>query len=137
MIVLFFITLLSISISYSLLLSKLNIGGNGKISKNSWDIYFENINIKEGSVNGTINSISETGLSFDVMLNEPGDYLEFSVDVVNAGSLDAMVDNFILSDISNYSNIINYEVKYFDNENIKVKDKLVSGEVDTLLIKVE
>lgn len=137
MICLFLIMLLSISISYSLLLSKLDIGGKGKVSKNSWDIYFENVNVKEGSVNGTIDNISETGLSFDVMLNEPGDYLEFSVDVVNAGSLDAMIDSFTLSNINNYENIINYEVMYSDGDNIEVKDKLGKGEVDTLLIKVE
>ena len=85
--------LLGISISYSLLISKLDICGSGKISKNSWNIYFENINIKEGSVNGNIDSITETGLKFDILLNKPGDYFVFSVDVVNGGSFDAMVEN--------------------------------------------
>lgn len=134
---LFLIMLLGISISYSLLISKLDIGGSGKISKNSWDIYFENINIKEGSVNGNIDSITETGLKFDILLNKPGDYFVFSVDVVNGGSLDAMVENFKLSDISNYASIINYEVKYSDGDNIELKDKLTYGEVETLLIRVE
>lgn len=134
---LFLIMLLGISVSYSLLISKLYIGGNGKVSKNSWDIYFENINVIDGSVNGNIDSITETGLRFDMLLNKPGDYFEFSVDIVNGGSLDAMVEKFTLSDISNYSNIINYEIKYSDGDNIEVKDKLSSGEVDTLLVKVE
>ena len=92
----FVIVLLSISTGYAALNSTLIIMGTSAIQKNIWDVHFENLNIKEGSVTATTeptitdsNRISD----FTFVLDKRGDFYEFTVDVVNNGSLDAMVNN--------------------------------------------
>ena len=42
--------LLFISIGYAYLSATLSINGHTKLSANTWDIHFENLSVKEGSV---------------------------------------------------------------------------------------
>ena len=49
-IVLFIVILISVTIGYAALNSTLNINGKSSISKNSQDVYFENVKVIDGSV---------------------------------------------------------------------------------------
>ena len=61
-----------------------------------WDLHFENIEITEGSVTAnqeaTIVGTSRSQVVFDVTLNVPGDFYEFTVNAVNNGTVDAMIN---------------------------------------------
>ena len=90
---LFLIVLLCISIGYAVLNTTLNINGKSSISKNTWDVHFDNVVVNSGSVEAIkIPTIENyTTLDFEAKLNLPGDYYEFTVDVVNNGTIDAMI----------------------------------------------
>ena len=49
-VVLVVVLLISITIGYAVINTTLNINGKSNISKNTWDIYFDNIKITNGSV---------------------------------------------------------------------------------------
>ncbi len=123
------ILLLGISIGYAALTSTLKINGSATITKNTWSVYWDNIgNIKKGSnvietSRASINQMNNTLINFDVTLNEPGDYYEFQVDAVNAGTLDAMVNivTVIVNDDDNATlpSYLNLSIKYADDTDIE------------------
>ena len=94
-IVLIVIALIGITIGYAVINTTLNINGKSSISKNTWDVYFDNVVVKDGSVEAVkIPTVTDkTTVDFEVALNLPGDFYEFTVDVVNAGSIDAMIES--------------------------------------------
>lgn len=86
------IMVLAITVGYSYLSANLNITGTSKIKVASWDVHFNNIQVATGSVTAVQEpTISADGLSitYEVDLETPGDYYEFTVDVVNGGTVAA------------------------------------------------
>ena len=87
--------ILLLGLGYAYLNSNLSINGTTNITSSSWNVYWNNVQIKTGSVTdvttpATIQS-GNTLVVFNVNLKEPGDYYEFTVDAVNSGSIDAMI----------------------------------------------
>ena len=83
---------------YAYLNTDLNIDGLSNVNKNTWNVYWDNVQVAPGSVPEeqviTAPTISnQTTVSFQVRLKEPGEYYEFDIDAKNAGSLDAMIEN--------------------------------------------
>ena len=122
---------------YAMLLSRLGITGSSLIKGNEWDVHFKNMKVSEGSVNGTSSLVGNTGVLFNANLDKPGDYYEFSVDVINSGSIDAMVGNYSFGDISDIDHIVDFKVTYSDGVEINKLDRLTSSGEDKLLIRVE
>ena len=92
----FIILLLSITVGYAILQSPLSITGTSSIPANRWDIHWNNVVINnESTATATtaaiINPNNNTKTSFEITLNNPGDFYEFTVDAVNAGSIDGMI----------------------------------------------
>ena len=99
---------IGISLGYAVINSNINITGLSKIFNAiskifnaNWDIHFDNVVVNTNSVEieddnvssaATIDPNDSTKVSFHVKLKEPGDFYEFTVDAVNEGSIDAMVD---------------------------------------------
>ena len=140
-IIIVFLILFTITIGYSILSSTLNINGRSNISKNTWDIHLENIKVTDGSVEAikgpTI--VNNTSIDFEAKLNLPGDFYEFAVDVVNDGTIDAMVDSIIkepeLTDAQ--KKYLNYTIEYQNREQINSKQLLKSNELVRLNVRVE
>ena len=63
----FLIILLAIGIGYAYLTSNLSISGNTNVSTNTWNIHFENITVKDGSVTATT-MLSCVAFSLQAML---------------------------------------------------------------------
>ena len=92
------ILILCVSVGFSFLNASFNINGRSTISKNTWDVYFDNIQVKAGSVVASVEpavSNKTTISNFKILLAKPGDFYQFYVDVINAGSIDAMIENII------------------------------------------
>lgn len=92
----FVILLLSITIGYAILQSPLSITGTSSIPSNRWDIHWNNVVINADSTAtattaASINPNDSTNTRFEITLNAPGDFYEFTVDAVNAGSIDGMI----------------------------------------------
>ena len=94
------ILVFSIFTAHALLSHTFIISGVTEIKNNTWDIHFENVKVKESSavvsVQPTLDNDS-LSLNFNVSLNEPGDYYEFTVEVHNVGTIDAMLDSFVFT----------------------------------------
>ena len=87
-----------IGVGYAILQANLQINGTTKISSNTWDIHFDHIQVNQNSVSigdsdsaATIDPNNNCKIDFSVTLNVPGDFYEFTVDVVNAGTIDGMI----------------------------------------------
>ena len=128
--------LLSFGVVYAMLLTKLSVGGSGKLSKNEWNILFDNIVVYDGSVEGSANIVDDTSISFNANLDKPGDYFEFSVDVLNNGTIDAIVGSYLIGNLGANSTVVDYDVRYDDGMELALGDSLLSREKDTLLVRV-
>ena len=140
-IVLVLLLLVVISIGYAVLNTTLNITGKSNISKNTWDIHFENIQIKDGSVETVkIPTIdNNTTVDFETQLNLPGDYYEFTVDVVNNGTIDAMIESIVKEpELSTaQQKYLNYIIEYHNGEQLANKQLVEKESYVTLKVRVE
>ena len=106
-----------------------------------WDLHFENIEITSGSVTAnqeaTIVGTSKSQVVFDVTLNVPGDFYEFTVNAVNNGTVDAMINEIGINSLTEeQKKYLAYDITYSDGMKVKVNDKLKAGTTEVFRIKV-
>ena len=135
--------ILFISIGFAYLSTNLNIIGITNVKGNTWDIHFENVQVLhsvEGNPTPTIDT-AKTTVNYTANLNLPGDYFEFTVDVVNAGSLDAMIEDIVTkindTDISNLPDYLDFFITYADGTELENNQILEASKTETIKIKVE
>ena len=88
------ILVLTLTIVYASLSTTLNINGNAEVSAANWDIHLANVQLNSSSATSNTPTISnKTTATFSTTLSKPGDFYEFTIDVVNDGSIDAMIDS--------------------------------------------
>ena len=149
-VIMIFILLLCMSIGYSYLLTTLNIEGTSNIKANTWDVHWENVSVKSGSVTGDQVPIDAyvmsdtTQVEYSVILKNPGDYYEFTVDAKNSGSLDAMVS---ITDTKFYEsngvtqinlpNYLEYEFLYSNGVRIEPNQLLAANSSRTIKVKIK
>ena len=136
------ILLLGISVGFAALATTLKINGSASITKNNWNIYWDNISNQKG-VTPTVSEIVDEDtthkkniVNFEVTFDQPGDYYEFEVDAVNAGTIDAEVlsiekkynDTVIpASGTSPLPSYLKYEVTYADGSEISIGNSLAKA----------
>ena len=134
------ISVCSLTIVYAALSVTLNIQGNTEVLASTWDIHLENVKVKYGSVSGDNPRItSPTTVTFSTALNVPGDFYEFSVDVVNNGSIDAMIDGVskMPTLTETQAKYLKYDVEYQNGESINTKQLVSIGSFVRLKVRVE
>ncbi len=128
-----------LGIGYSYISTSLNINGTANVTAASWDVHFDNLNITDGSVTATTPAdiTSDTTVEFAATLEEPGDFYEFTVDVVNSGTMDAMIDDFGISPelTSDQQKYLEYTVTYSDGVELEEKQELKQGTTETLKVR--
>ena len=125
-------------IGYAALSTTLTIDGTSDIDRAVWDVHFENVQVTTGSVNATTPAISnDTEVGFSVSLEDPGDFYEFTVDVVNSGTMDAMIDGFTISPelTSDQEKYLEYKVTYLDGGELEEKQKLAVGSSEIIKVR--
>ena len=141
-----------IKIGYSYLTQELNITGTALASKNVWDVHFVEDTIDDSSshISNCVNedqcskitkhaTIDETGtgIDFGVTFHILNDYYEFVVDVVNDGTIDAMLQDVVKEGLETNSEYLSYDVTYSDGMPIAEYDQLLKcGGKETLKVKV-
>ena len=140
--ILLFILILGLGIGYSYLNTELNINGTANINSANWSVYWNNVQVSNGSVEATTPTISnQTTVSFDVTLAEPGDYYEFTVDAVNGGSIDAMIDTIDSklngTTITTLPDYLEYTVTYSDGLVLEPNHELLANTTETYKVRVE
>ena len=142
--------LLLIGVVYAILQANLQINGTAKIQANTWDVHFDNIQVNEYSVAigendsaATIDPENNCKVDFEVTLSIPGDFYEFTIDVVNAGTIDGMigelnktlkVNNELVSEPPDY---LDYSVTYSDGVEIEENHKISAGTMETYKVRLE
>ena len=130
-----------ISVGYAALTTTLNINGSTTIEKASWDIHFENLVKSDGTVPATMEASidsTKTLIEYTVMLTKPGDYYEFTVDMVNKGTIDAMISEVLKEGLSTeQEKYIEYTATYSDGVELEEKDYLKSGETQNIKVRVK
>lgn len=111
------IALLTMSVGFAGYATQLNISGNVTVQGASWNVQFDTGSYVEGA--GSVNvaaanrTIGTTAMTFNVTLEEPGDFYEYTIDVKNTGTFDAQLKSVSLSNISSpQSNYLRYTVSY-------------------------
>ncbi len=139
---------LGLGLGYAFLTQDLTISGIGKVKGNEWDIHFENVNVfeyenvelSEGDSAPVIDPTTRTRVNCIVTLNLPGDEYSFTVDAVNDGTVDAMLESATLkmngSVITTLPNYLDYSVTYGDGTPIIKKHLLAAGDTETFLVTV-
>ena len=140
---------LGISIGYAALASNLKINGNSKVKSATWDIHWESVKVKEGSVaadddhKARITDAARTEVEYSVELTEPGDYYEFTVDAKNDGTIDAEVysveskyNDAVISDENKLPSYVSYSVSYEDGTPIEAGNALNHGQKQTYKVKI-
>ncbi len=108
------ILLLVISIGFAYLSSNLNVAGNIGYSKSNWKVYFDNVEIVKNTINADISTIeNETTVNFNCLFSQPGDVYEFTVDVINSGTMDVMLDAIVKTELTEeQAKYLNFMVTY-------------------------
>lgn len=142
------ILILLIGIGYAALKTTLKVDGTVNIDKATWDVHFENVNITEGSVTAnpapTTNNVDTTEMTYTINFTQPGDFFEFTVDIVNKGTIDAMI-NSLSNKTYNVTGttetplppyLIN-AVSYNDDNEIEENHLLEHGTSETIKVRIE
>ena len=141
-----FILLCSLGIGYAFLRTELQINGTADFLDARWDIHFNNVVINPNSVElstgntaATI-STSTTEVTYAVTLKEPGDFYEFTVDAVNSGSMDAMIDTISSKmggvEIITLPSYMEYYVTYSDGIALAPNQYLKAGDTETYKVHI-
>ena len=143
-----FILILLVGIGFAALAANLKIDGTVNVARTSWDVHFENVSITQGSVTAnpapTSNNTDTTEMAYTINFTKPGDFFEFTVDIVNDGTIDAMVD--VISNNAYASNgttqitlptYLTSTVTYSDGIAIAQNQELLHGTSETIKVRVE
>ena len=132
--------MLLVGIGYASLKLQLTITGTTTIKNNNFSIKFANIVEKEGSVTptkaATIGS-DNISVSFDVILSNPGEFYGFNLDIVNDGSLSAVIESFNKTVLTEeQQKYLSYEINYVDGTAINIGDFLGENETNTISVLI-
>ena len=139
--------ILIIGLGYAILQENLNITGASSLNNPTWDIHWENVQVKTGSVTGTnvvtaptING-AKTTVTYSIILSTPGDYYEFTVDAVNSGTIDGMIESITSklngATITTLPNYLEYTISYADDVPLASNQLLASGTTETYKVRIK
>lgn len=132
--------LVSIGLGYSIINSSVNLTGSVGITKTTWSIYFDNLNIIQGSALQTqtysLNN-NKTNITLNLQFASPGEKYELYAEVVNDGTLDAMLSDLSVTGLTDaQKKLIDCKVSYYDGTPILVNDILEANTKEEILITV-
>ena len=93
------ILLLGVTVGFALLSTTLVIKGTSRIKANTWNIHWDSSSIRlnnqgiataTGPAVSTVTTTNDT-VAFEVNLELPGEFFEFTIDAVNEGSIDGII----------------------------------------------
>ena len=129
------VAVLGLTVAFAALSQTLTINGSAAVNAASWDIHFENTSGKETEVKGaatfTEPTLSGTTIeNFSATLTKPGDSVIYYFDIVNKGTVDAVVSSYnfpnafkdCMANINKYSYCMNFD--FNSDGNINALDNL-------------
>ena len=94
------VAVLGLGVAFAALSSKLTINGSAKAQAGSWNIHFAKTldmpTQTTGNASFTEPTLYDTSiLGFKATVTKPGDSVTYYFDIVNSGTVDALVDNYV------------------------------------------
>ena len=148
-ILLIIILVLLLGIGYAFLNTQLKINGTADIYDGRWNVHFENY---QETANSTVSPTSgnapvitgdtTTEINYAVNFNEPGDVYEFTVFLVNGGTLNAdvisldttvKVGDVVVTDIPAY---IDYSISYANGDEYILPHSLSTESSEQIRVRV-
>lgn len=134
-----FVLLLGVGFAY--INTDVEVQGAGKVTSSKWDVHFDNVQVNENGFNSVEGNplpsiVDNYTVTFNVELDSPGDFYEFNIDVVNEGTIDAMINDIIISpELSlEQAKLFKYDIKYSDGVDLEKNQSLRAGETKTLKV---
>ena len=114
------VAVLGLTVAFAALSQTLTINGTASVDAAQWDIHFENLSepVIEGGAQATTPTLSDTSVTgYDVTVTKPGDSVTYEFDIVNNGTVDAVIEKINMA--SKYNTCLNQssvsvECKPFD-----------------------
>ena len=134
------VSVLMLTVVYAALSTTLQINGQAEVSSANWDIHLDNVVLNSSSATTVAPTITDSRTAnFTTTLTKPGDFYEFTIDVVNDGSIDAMIDSVTkIPELSvNQKKYLNYIVEYQNGEAITTKQLVAKDSFVRLKVKLE
>ena len=139
MVLFLFSMVLVLGVGFAYLNTNISVTGTGKVTSATWDVHVENIVVNPNSSNSIegnpVPTISSpTSINLSVGLDEPGKFYEFTFDVVNEGSINAMVDSLtVLPELTEeQEKYLTYQVTYDDGISIEKFHSLNSRSIQKI-----
>ncbi len=138
-----FAVLACMGFGYAYLTTTLNIEGSSVIDSATWDVHFvqDSVEYLDGSKSfSTEPTVSNhTDLSFGGELTDPGDFLGFEIDVVNEGTINAVLDSVEVSPTltTEQQKYFKYTITYSDGQIIREGDPLLVDDNRTIKVYFE
>ena len=128
----------TMTIAYAILSTTLNINGTAEVMDASWNVHFENINVNPNSVPISPTITDNDKITFSADLTTPGQFYKFTVDIVNSGSIDAMIETIITNPelTTEQKKYLRYEVEYIDGTSINETQLIKANETKTISVLV-
>ena len=135
-----------LTVGYSALAYTLSLGGTAHF-RTFWDVHFENAQALDGSMSlsqgdsgVTIDSTNPLKVNYSLTFTNVTDYYEFSVDIVNEGTMDGMIDSIVPlvngNSFENLPSYLEYSIVYDDTCAIDEKQLLSAGETEAIIFRV-
>ena len=138
--------ILTLSVGYAAMSRILTIRGAATMDPAKWDIHFENL--KAANITGKAEELSHPKIQetekievndISVKLYTPGAKVEYRVDIVNRGDMNAYVEDIIYSELSNaQKKYLNFKLIDVDTkEELARNTYLAVGETKRAIIRIE
>lgn len=132
------------TVGFAAYTQNLNIGGTVAVEKSKWSIHFNQDSYQLGTDSQAVkvNMASDTSINFTSTLSKPGDFCAFSIQAVNDGTFDAVLNQLEMSSLSpEQSKYLTYTVSYggtnFTNTNNSLRTALNKGASSDVVVRVE
>ncbi len=139
MYILLFVVLASLGAGYAYIKSDLKINGTANVISASWNVHFENLQVTTGSVTASspASITDDTTVEFAATLDEPNDFYEFTVDVANDGTMDAMIDSFEITPelTTAQEKYLEYTIAYSDGTPLANKQELKANTSENIKVR--
>lgn len=120
-ILLLVVIVLVMSVGFASFSENLDIKGTTKVTGSSWNVGFDDSSYEESSGSVTVDANSRTltgtSMTYELSLSKPGDFYEFTIDVVNNGTFDASLTGVTVTTLTEaQAKYLTYKLYYNGTE---------------------
>lgn len=137
----FALVVVILSVGYAAITATLNITGTSTITKNTWNIHFQDLSVTSGSVTAAtpaaITTNNHAEITYTVTLPKPEDFYEFTVNIVNAGTIAAKTSAAPTLSGNTQSAVMTYTATWSDGTAIAANTTLAAGASKKIKLRVQ